>query len=251
MRRSHGKCVVAKRCGWSGYTKRAALVSFAAAIGILGTPLTVLADDNVELFGGGQGDYSNYVFVGATVALPGSRIGNGFAVRALVDTGGYNYINSGLGQIKANFSGAELDGVYQFSGKTFWSDLALGANYTYTNLSPADPSNRRNGRQVEFKVSLDGGDVAGPWRADWTGYYGTRLYDYAARLGFTHTISPKWRLGAEGYTEGDPTYHLNQVGPYAAVQFSERSELQFSAGYSWESGFNSRNYARASFYQRF
>jgi hypothetical protein len=228
------------------------LVGSAAVIVALGLPTVASADDHVQLFAGGQGDYSNYLYLGATVALPGATIGNGLALRGIVDTGGYNYINgNGLGAIKATFTGAELDAIYQLSSKNFWSDLGVGANYTYTNLSPFDPSNRRAGRQVEFRLSLDGGTVAGPWRADWTGYYGTRLYDYAARLGFTHSISPKWRLGVEGYTEGDPTYHLNQIGPYAAVEFSTRSELQFSGGWSWESGFNSRNYVRASFYQRF
>jgi hypothetical protein len=226
------------------------LVAVIAAYALVG-PVGARADDHVQLFAGAQGDYSNYVYLGATVALPGSSIGNGFAIRGLVNTGGYNYINTPLGVVKANFSGAELDGVYELSKKNFWTDLALGANYTYTNLSPFDPTNRRAGRQVEFRMSLDGGDVAGPWRADWTGFYGTRLYDYAARLGVTHAISPRWRLGAEGYTEGDPTYHLNQVGPYVAVDFTDRSELQFSGGWSWESGFNPRNYVRASFYQRF
>lgn len=231
---------------------RATLFLF-AVIGAyaLAGPVLARADDHVQLFAGAQGDYSNYVYLGATVALPGSSIGNGFAIRGLVNTGGYNYINTPLGVVKANFSGAELDGVYELSKKNFWTDLALGANYTYTNLSPFDPTNRRAGRQVEFRMSLDGGGVAGPWRADWTGFYGTRLYDYAARLGVTHAISPRWRLGAEGYTEGDPTYHLNQVGPYVAVDFTDRSELQFSGGWSWESGFNPRNYVRASFYQRF
>jgi hypothetical protein len=225
----------------------AAVIGAYALVG----PAGARADDHVQLFAGAQGDYSNYVYLGATVALPGSSIGNGFAIRGLVNTGGYNYINTPLGVVKANFSGAELDGVYELSKKNFWTDLALGANYTYTNLSPFDPTNRRAGRQVEFRMSLDGGGVAGPWRADWTGFYGTRLYDYAARLGVTHAISPRWRLGAEGYTEGDPTYHLNQVGPYVAVDFTDRSELQFSGGWSWESGFNPRNYVRASFYQRF
>ncbi|MBV8373719.1 MAG: cellulose biosynthesis protein BcsS [Candidatus Eremiobacteraeota bacterium] len=232
---------------------RAKNLCLAVAIGALAavSPAAACADDHVALFAGAQGDYSNYVYLGATVAVPGATIGNGLAFRGIVDTGGYNYIDDPLGLVKANFSGAELDAMYQFSTKSFWSDFGAGANYTYTGLTPNDPTNRRAGHQVEFRLSLDGGAVGGPWRADWTGYYGTRLYDYAGRLGFTHAVSPNWRLGVEGYAEGDPTYHLNQIGPYAGVQFSPKSELQFSGGWSWESGFNPRNYVRASFYQRF
>jgi hypothetical protein len=234
------------------FAARARIGYFALAFGIfaLGGPVAACADDHIALFAGAQGDYSNYVYLGATFALPGASIGNGFALRAIVDTGGYNYINNPLGQVKANFTGANLDAVYQMSTKSFWTDLGAGANYTNTSLSPFDPTNRRAGHQTEFRVSLDGGAVGGPWRTDWAGYYGTRLYDYSGRVGLTHSISPKWRLGAEGYAEGDPTYHLNQVGPYAAVAFTDKSELQFSGGWSWESGFNPRNYVRASFYQR-
>lgn len=218
---------------------------------MLASPAWAEANDNVEVFAGGQVDFANYVFAGATVALPGSTIGNGFALRGLVDVGGYDYIRGDLGPIKASFSGAELDGVYQLSLKSFWSDLAVGANDTYTSLSPYDPNNLLRGRQVELRVSLDGGKVAGPWRADWFGYYGTRLDDYQARLGLTHALSRQWRLGAEVDAEGNPNYQLRQVGPYAGLSLGPRSELQFSAGEAWESGFTPRNYLRANFFRSF
>ncbi|MEO6834771.1 MAG: cellulose biosynthesis protein BcsS [Candidatus Tumulicola sp.] len=221
-----------------------------AAAVALGFPTAVRADDSVELFAGAQGDYSNFVYLGATAALPGSTIGRGFALRGIVNTGGYNYPSDTLGPVKAHFTGGELDAMYQISSPTFWSDFGAGVSASNTSLSPFDPSNRRHGAQTELRLDLDGGSSGGPWRTDWFGYYGTRLYDYGARLGITHAISPDWRLGAEVYTEGDPTYHLNQIGPYAAVQLSHRSELQVSGGFSWESGFNPRNYVRASFYQK-
>ncbi len=217
---------------------------------IVAWPAAARAANNVQVFAGGQFDFSNYVFVGATVAFPPSTIGNGFAVRGLVDTGGYNYISSQSGQIKANFGGGELDAVYQLSHKTFWSDLALGVNDTYTGLTPYDPNNPLRGQQVELRVSLDGGKVAGPWRADWFGYYGTRLQDYEALLGVTHSLSSVWRLGVEVYGEGNPTYRLYQVGPYAGLTFAKNAELQFSAGEAWESGFTPRVYLKALIYQR-
>lgn len=233
--------------------KRAAIVCIAVASGLLALagPLTALADDQVLFFAGGQADFANYVYMGATVALPGATIGNGIALRGYVDTGGYNYISSDLGLVKANFGGGELDAVYQLSRQNFWSNFAIGANDTYTGLAPYDPNNSLRGQQLEMRVGLDGGKIAGPWRADWFGYYGTRLQDYEARLSVTHSLSSLWRLGVEGYGEGNPTYHLRQVGPYAGWSLSQRSELQFSVGPAWESGFAPRAYFRALIYQRF
>jgi hypothetical protein len=224
----------------------------AAAVGSIMVfgPIAAMADDNVEVFAGGQVDFSNYVFVGATVPLAEPSAGNGFAVRGLADVGGYNYVSGQLGTVAANFGGGELDGVYRLTHKQFWSDFAVGVNDTYTGLTPYDPNNRLRGEQVEVRVSVDGGDVTGPWRADWFGYYGPRLQDYEALLGGTHSLSPIWRLGAQVYSEGNPSYRLYQVGPYAGIRFAKNSELQFSAGEAWESGFTPRAYLKALLYQR-
>jgi hypothetical protein len=215
------------------------------------TPGPARADDSrVAVFAGGQFDFSNYVFGGVTVALPGSTIGNGVAVRGLVDAGGYDYLSGDLGTVKANFGGGEIDGVYQITHRNFWGDAALGVNDTYTGLSPYDPNNRLGGQQVELRVSLDGGNLSGPWRLDWFGYYGLRLSDYEAMVGGTHALSSIWRLGLQAYSEGNPTYSLYQVGPYAGLTFGHREELQLSAGEAWESGLTPRVYVKASLYQR-
>ncbi len=228
-----------------------AKAAFAATIGLLMVSVSpVLADDRVGVFAGGQLDFSNFVFIGATASL-GPSLGNGVAVRGILDTGGYDYIDGKLGTVKANFGGGELDVLYQFTHNNFWGDVGVGGNDTYTALSPEDVTNRRRGQQAEVRVSLDGGDLSGPWRVDWTGFYGVRLNDYSARIGLTHALSPQFRLGAEFYAEGDPTYNLYQFGPSAAVKVGDRSEIQFSAGPSWESGFPSRAYFRALIYQSF
>jgi hypothetical protein len=224
----------------------------AAAIGLflLADPIAVRAD-NVEAFAGGQADFANYVFAGASVALPGSSIGNGLAFRGYFDTGGYDYVRHDLGVIRANFSGEELDAVYGVTLKHIWNDLGVGVNATYTGLSPYDSKNLLAGHQTELRLSLDGGTDGGPWRADWLGYYGTRLYDYDWSIDGTHAVSPNWRLGAAYAVEGNPSYHLNRVGPFAGVSFGPRSELQLSAGEAWESGFTPRAYGGATFFRRF
>lgn len=221
-------------------------VAFTLGFLVCAAPLASLADD-VELFGGGQLDFSNYVFIGATVPVS-TKNGNGLAVRGLVDTGGYDYVSNNLGTVSANFGGGELDVLYKVSRTNFWSDLGAGVNDTYTGLTPEDQSNPLRGQQVELRLSTDGGTASGPWRADWYGYYGARLQDYAAMVGLTHSLSTIWRLGGEVYSEGNPTYSLYQVGPYAGLAFTKNSELQFSAGEAWESGLTPRAYVRATFY---
>jgi Cellulose biosynthesis protein BcsS len=221
---------------------------FGAAL--LAAPVAAWADGNTQIFAGGQFDFANYGFFGATVALPGSTLGSGFALRGVVDAGGYRYVSGDVGSVAGNFGGGELDAVYQISHKNFWSDFALGVNDTYTNLTPFDPDNRLAGEQVELRLGTDGGTVTGPWRADWFGYYGPRLGDYEARLDGTHSLSQAWRLGAEVYSEGNPSYRLYQAGPFAGLTFAKDSELQFSVGEAWESGLTSRVYVRALVTQR-
>ncbi|MFY9665122.1 MAG: cellulose biosynthesis protein BcsS [Candidatus Cybelea sp.] len=227
-------------------------------------PAAVLADDNnnVELFAGSQLDFANYVFIGATISLPrppnNNGTNNGFAVRGLLDTGGYNYVSGDLGTVKANFvgtvkanfGGGSLDGVYQIEQKNLFADFSLGVNDTYTNLVPDDPTNKLRGNQVELRVGADGSSLSGPYRLDWYGYYGAKLADYAAFIGGTHSLSPIWRLGVEGYSEGNPSYSLYQVGPYAGFAFDKTSEIDFSVGEAWQSGFSPRIYTRAIYLRR-
>jgi hypothetical protein len=224
----------------------------AAAIGLfwLAQPIAASAD-NVEVFAGAQADFANYVFAGASVALPGQSIGNGVAFRGYFDTGGYDYIRHDIGLVRANFSGEELDAVYGLTVKNFWSEFGVGVNATYTGLTPYDPRNLLAGHQTELRLSLDGGTAGGPWRADWLGYYGTRLDDYDASIDVTHTVSSSWRLGIAAAGEGNPSYHLHQVGPFAGLSFGPRSELQLSAGEAWESGLTPRAYGSAAFFRRF
>ncbi len=227
---------------------------FALSCGLLlmATPALAAADDNVQAFLGGQADYSAYVYTGATVALPGSAIGKGFGLRGFVVAGGYNYLSGKLGTVRAGFTSQELDAVYMVSRRNFWSDFGVGVNNTNTYLNPYDPNNTLRGDQVEMKVLTDGGTAGGPWRVDWNGYYGTRVHDYLWQLAGTHSVSSKWRLGVDLYGEGNPTYDLHEVGPYAGLALDgEKGELTFSAGQAWQSGFSPRAYVRALVYQRF
>jgi hypothetical protein len=228
---------------------RAGGLATIAAVAVLTAAIPASADDGVDVYAGGQVDFSNYVYVGATMRL-GGKGDNGLGLGLLLDTGDYDYVDAKLGTVKANYGGGELDVLYRMTRETFWSDFAVGLDDEYTGLMPYDPSNPLRGQQFESRLSTDGGAISGPWRADWEGYYGLRLQDYEALVGVTHALSPIWRLGAEVYGEGNPTYSLYEAGPYAALSFAKDSELQFSAGEAWEPGLPSRAYARAVIYQR-
>ncbi|MGA8575455.1 MAG: cellulose biosynthesis protein BcsS [Candidatus Cybelea sp.] len=232
---------------------RTSLLTTVAATGffVLAGFAAAPAADNAAVFAGGQLDFSNYVFAGVTLALPGSTIENGVAVRILGDTGGYNYVSNPIGTVKANFTGGELDGVYAFTHKDVWADFGAGVNYTSTNLTPNDPSNKLEGDQTELRLLTDGGTSGNQWRVDWDGYYGTRLQDYEAFVGVTHSLSQYAHLGVEGYFEGNPSYSLEQVGPLAIFATGPRGELRLSSGVAWESGFSTpRVYLKALYYQR-
>ncbi|HET6275573.1 MAG TPA: cellulose biosynthesis protein BcsS [Candidatus Cybelea sp.] len=235
---------------------RTSLFIAVAAIGFFafgGPRAACAADDNAMVFAGGQLDFSNYVFAGVTLALPGSTISNGVAVRILGDFGGYNYVNNykNLGTVKANFGGGELDGIYAFTNKGVWADFGAGVNYTSTSLMPNDPNNKLEGQQTELRLLTDGQTMGSPWRVDWDGYYGTGLQDYQAFLGVTHSLSPYVHLGVEGYGEGNPSYSLEQVGPLAIFSTGPRGELRLSTGVAWESGFATpRVFLKTLYYQR-
>ena len=222
------------------------LSSLALAGACLFAPAASWAQERVDLFAGGTLDVASVGYLGATIALPGSTIGQGLAVRASAFGGGFNYIGGPLSQrIDGQFSGGEVDAMYQYTNSGFWADIGVGGRYVHTTLTPNDPTNRRRGDKGELSLVTDGGNIAGPWRVDWYGGYGTSLDDYQARLSLTHALSsPYWRGGVEAYAEGDPTYNIQRIGPLVAFTYAQRSEIQVSAGYSEGSARRSGAYLR-------
>ena len=202
------------------------------------------------LSAGGQVDFSKAGYIGATVPLPGSSIGKGFALRGSGFGGDYSYASNG-GTIDGSFWGAQLEGIYQFTRPGMWLDVGAGVRYVDTTLSPFDRSNRRHGSQAEPEFSADGGAVRGPWRTDFYGSYGTRLDDYAVRASLTHAITGRFRAGGEVSFEGDPTYDLQRVGPYIGYSFDRRSEVQMSVGVSHQSGEGEGGFLRIGLYRSF
>ncbi len=228
---------------------------FAAALLILGAggwAGGAAAQSDMTVFAGGKLDVADSAYAGATVGLPGSVDGKGWAVRGAVYTGGYDY-QSGPTTIDADFTGGQAELIYRYGSGPTWGSVGVGYRYVDTDLSPADPGNRRDGGEGEVMVSLDGGHVAGPWRVDWYGSYGFQLDDYDALVSLTHTVGASGRLraGLEVATDGDSNYSAYHVGPVLGVKISEEAEFQISAGLSDGDDRDSDGYVRVGFYRSF
>lgn len=86
----------------------ASKTSFAAvltALSAMGWGGTAAAQSDVTVFAGGKLDVADSAYAGASVGLPGSVDGKGWAVRGSIYTGGYDYQN-GPTTIEADFTGA-------------------------------------------------------------------------------------------------------------------------------------------------
>ncbi|GAA0769111.1 cellulose biosynthesis protein BcsS [Brevundimonas olei] len=233
-------------------TSLAALTAAAFACAAVAWVDPASAQSDVTIFAGGQLDVADSAYAGATIGLPGSVDSRGFAVRGSVYTGSYDY-NSDPNEIDADFTGAQAELIYRFGSGPTWGSVGVGYRYVDTDLSPADPGNRRDGGQGGVIVSLDGGHVSGPWRVDWYGAYGFELDDYNALVSLTHQVgsSGRVRLGMEVAAEGDTNYNAYHVGPVAGFKLNDRSEIQVSVGLSDGDERDSQAYLRVGFYRSF
>lgn len=233
----------------------ASKTSFAAvltALSAMGWGGTAAAQSDVTVFAGGKLDVADSAYAGASVGLPGSVDGKGWAVRGSIYTGGYDYQN-GPTTIEADFTGGQAELVYRFGSGPTWGSVGVGYRYVDTDLSPGDPGNRREGGQGEMIVSLDGGHVSGPWRVDWYGSYGFQLDDYDALASLTHTVgsSGRVRAGLEIAADGDSNYSAYHIGPVLGVKVGDQAEFQISAGLSDGDDRGSDGYVRVGFYRSF
>ena len=72
-----------------------------------------------------------------------------------------------------------------------------------------------------MRLSLDGGTDGGPWRVDWNGYYGTRLYDYIGNRRHARGLS-EVATGRRYAAKEIPPMIFNRVGPFAGLSLGRR-----------------------------
>lgn len=225
----------------------AAAWALTCALGLAGG---AKAQDRGAVFAGGSFDEDDSGYLGAQFALPGSRPGAGWGVRASVSGGVYGYDRNGRG-VDGRFVGAQIGPVYQWSGGWGYFDLGLQARYVDTHLSPYDVENPRRGGIADALVSLDGARRWGPWRVTGYGEYGTGVEDYYVRANVTHDLTPRLRAGVETILQGDPTYDRQRFGPVIAALVSKVDEVQLSGGLSRQSSRSDHAYVSIAYVRAF
>lgn len=208
------------------------------------------AYDGVAFAGGGVSrDWSAYA--GAVIALPGSSLGDGLALKAAASGGAYDY-QSDAGRIDATYYSGVLGLVQQWSGRWGWANLSGGVRATRTDLSPSDPANEREGRRFDAALGADGALVEGAWRLGWYAEGGVRDESYLARLQLTRSIIPeRLRVGLEGMVSGDPQYRAENVGVALSAPLGGDFEIQLSGGAQFQRGLNERGYLSIGFVKLF
>ncbi|MFQ5562438.1 MAG: cellulose biosynthesis protein BcsS [Parvularculaceae bacterium] len=73
-------------------------------------------------FAGGSVSDNDSGYGGVIVAAPGASLGHGFAVKAAVNGGRYDYLG-GVGHVEAKYYGGQLAFVYQWSGAWGWANF--------------------------------------------------------------------------------------------------------------------------------
>ena len=192
--------------------------------------------------GGSIGDGANG-YIGGVVALPGDRLGDGFAVRGGASGGTYRY-ESADATIRARYVGAEIAVVYQFSGEWGWANVSAGPRVTDTSLSPNDPNNRLRGTRFDGAVQTDGA-IGQNWRASWFASLGVnnRTYITTVRVGPLVDGERDVRLGLEGGVQGDRTYTRRSAGAFASARLSGNLQGLVSGGVLDQAGRSVRPYA--------
>lgn len=196
-------------------------------------------------FGGGTIADGASVYGGAVVALPGARLGRGFALRGSANAGSYRYDLNGA-EVEAEYVGGEAAIVYQTSGEWGWANFSAGPRVSDLTLTPDDPGNERRGTTWDLGLQTDGAvrlDQA--WRLDFYGSVGAFEGAFQTRLAVGRTVNQarQTRIGLEGAVQGDPRYTTVSGGAFVATQLGRDLEGQFSAGALHQEGRDIRPYA--------
>lgn len=199
------------------------------------------------VFAGGTVSDGVSAYAGGLRALPGGRLGSGFAVRAAVNAGRYKY-DAAAARISANYKGGEAALVHQWSGARGWGNLAVGARYTDTDLKPADPTNKRVGGRADLSIGTDGAIDFGSNRFGWYGAFGVfdESYQVQGRIGRVLNSKAQTVLGLEAGVQGDPSYETRTFGAYASTTLVGQWIGQVGLGASTQAGRDARAYGSLS-----
>lgn len=218
-------------------------LAFMAAASLAGAAGAARAEGTV--FGGVIAGGDNTAYLGVSVPLPGARVGQGPAVRAIVGGVQYKY-DAAVGRVRGEQVRADVSLLYQVSSARAYFDAGLGVRYVDTRLSPRDPGNTRRGGQWEAVVSASGEQNLGPWQLSQFGSYGFSDRDYFVRGDVTRAVAGPLRLGLEAQADGARDYSRQRYGVVVGFAPSPRWVVKVSGGASEQSS-RSGGYGGVSF----
>lgn len=230
--------------GKNGVVRGVALLAATAFVAFGG-----VAQAAGTVFGGVVFGGDNTAYLGASIPLPGARVGEGLAVRGIVAGTQYEY-DSSIGRIEGEQVQADLSLIYQFSSATTYFDIGLGARYVDTQLEPDDPGSSRDGGQWEVVVSASGQQTFGPWQLSQFGSYGFDAQDYYVRGDVTHQIGGAFRLGVEVQIDGSEDYDRQRYGAVLGFSPSPDWSIKVSGGVTEQTD-NSGGYGGVTFQTSF
>jgi len=202
--------------------------------------------EGVWFVGGAVSDSSN-AYGGIVQALPGSRLGDGLAVRAAVTGGRYRY-DADDANIVGKYLGGEIAVVMQKSGEWGWANFSLGPRVTDTSLSPGDPSNDRSGTRFDLGLQSDGTFKFGTFRTHWYGAFGPADKTYNGRVQLGRVLqNERYELGIDGRLVGDPSFAQQTLGGYLVAPLTDAINVELGSGIVWNDANEKDAYASVSF----
>jgi hypothetical protein len=226
------------------------------AIGLVSAALAAMwgmpvwAQDGVVLTGGEGSRDNQYAYLGMVMPLSGQRLGQGFVQRYWLDYVGYRYEKQPFEYVDAGVTAVEAALGYQQSTANSWWAAYLGAHYADTRLSPNDPDNDSEGKQLHARLQFEGEtDVAAGWRGNGIVSYLVRDFNYWVRLRLQTTLENQLHIGPELIVQGDAYYDAYRLGVFVGnIPLGETSALTLKGGLSQSSDTSASLYLGAEFY---
>jgi hypothetical protein len=230
-------------------SKLQALSLLGAAVAMMwGVP--VLAQEGVVLTGAEASRDNQYAYLGVVMPLSGQRLGQGFVQRYWLDYTGYSYEKLPFEYIDSAVTAVDAALGYQQSNATSWWAGYLGAHYADTRLSPNDPDNDSQGKQLHARLQFEGEtDVAEGWRGNGIASYLVGDFNYWARLRLQTTLKNQLHIGPELVVQGDSYYDAFKLGVFVGnIQLGPTSAVTLKGGVNKTSNEAASLYLGAEFY---
>jgi len=219
-----------------------------ALVALWGLP--VWAQEGVVLTGAEASRDNQYAYLGVVMPLSGQRLGQGFVQRYWLDYTAYSYEKQPFQTIDSAVTAVDAALGYQQSNASSWWAGYLGAHYADTRLSPNDPDNDSQGRQLHARLQFEGEtDVAEGWRGNGIVSYVVKDFNYWARLRLQTTLKNQLHIGPELVVQGDSYYDAYKLGVFVGnIPVGQTSALTLKGGVNQTINESASLYLGAEFY---